>query len=133
MDSNTQCGEPVAERRKASLAKAVATPLFALLPPEALRSPAAPRPLGELLDRSGTVYLRWDFTAGAILDVSASVRAVLGYSRDDFLTNPRLAERITHPEFGRKLPTLLAQWAADHPDHLRFEGQYVHKDGREVW
>ncbi len=87
----------------------------------------------DLINSPGTAFLRFNLKSGAIVDASPSVEAILGHSPDDFIEDAHLTHRVTHPEFAGKLPALVAQWSLEKPDHVRFEGQFLARDGREVW
>jgi diguanylate cyclase (GGDEF)-like protein/PAS domain S-box-containing protein len=77
----------------------------------------------------GDVVFRHRFGAGTEY-VSASVRAVMGYSAEEFLSDPGLARRIIHPEDRHLLARLGEDRASyDHQILLRT----VTRDGTVVW
>lgn len=96
-------------------------------------APAKETASHDLINRPGSAFLRWNLKTGAIVDASPSIEGILGHSPDDFSEDVHLTPRVTHPDFAKKLPALVAQWSLEKPGHVRFEGQYLARDGREVW
>jgi len=96
-------------------------------------APASKTSSHDLINRPGTAFVRWNLKTGAIVDASPSVEGLLGHSPDDFNDDPQLTHRTSHPDFAKKWPAMVAQWSLEKPEHVRFEGQFLASDGREVW
>jgi PAS domain S-box-containing protein len=122
----------VPPRRKSTTGRGAGeAQLIQAAPPKS--APAAETSSRDLINRPGTAFLRWNLKSGAIVDASPSVEGLLGHSPDDFIEDAALTHRATHPDFAKKFPALVAQWSLEKPAHVRFEGQFLASDGREVW
>lgn len=129
-----QCGS----QREWSAGEVDALRAFASILAAALRRQELRRELRENEQRFRTVadftydWEYWVGNDGEFRYVSPSCERITGYSRDEFLANSQLLNKIVHPE-DRDVLTTHAEVcsSADEADTLDF--RIIARDGREVW
>ncbi|MCP4543604.1 MAG: PAS domain S-box protein [Chloroflexi bacterium] len=74
----------------------------------------------------------WMGPDGQFVYVSPACERIMGYTREEFMEDPSLLERIAHPDDRHLVSTILNEWAASEENHA-VEFRVITRDGEERW